>query len=206
MQNDFNQNLPPVSEASTVYSKTYELSGEETKSLDLRVEALALSGPSTSVVPTVQFSDDNSAWQDTKVYDALIAPGSIEKSVPAIKRYVRIKFVVTGAAPVVELSVFMQGRNTAPVAGQDEPIANVPLTANTEASYAIPMFTSKFLLKTRNGSPLQFCFKSGESNTTFVTLPVGSSGLWIDAVSYRGKTVYFRTTESGETAEILAIS
>lgn len=73
-------------------------------------------------------------------------------------------------------------------------IANVALSASTEGSYALPTGTNKVLFKLREtGIALQLAYISGESNTTFLTIPAGASKEIVD-IKGNGITLYFFAT------------
>lgn len=83
-------------------------------------------------------------------------------------------------------------------------IANVSvLLASTEYSYALPTSSQQFTIKLRaGGSPLQLAYTSGNSGTTYFTIPSGCSytvgGLDINNLV----TLYFQCPVAGQVAEI----
>lgn len=82
-------------------------------------------------------------------------------------------------------------------------IINVAVaTANTEVSQLLPTNTKSFILKARGNSKIQMSFISGDSGTTFVTIPKGA--VYTDDKFYTSLTVYFQTSNGGETVEIIA--
>lgn len=204
MQNDFNQNIV-LTEAGTTYSDWYELKEDEGASVDVRVNVTAIDGTGPSLVPTVQFSDDKVVMTDFKSLQAITTAVPRETTAPFIKRYARVKLVLAGTTPEATLEVFMQAREGKQTSA-DITIINTPLTASTEEPTAIPEWTGKVLIKARAGNAIQLAFAAGESNSVFISLPVGSGGLWFDAISLRGKTVYAYTTETGEVLEMLNIT
>ena len=82
-------------------------------------------------------------------------------------------------------------------------IANVSLaTADTEGSYAIPAGTKRIKFKLRAlNALLKYSFVSGESGTTYVTVPYGDIEEINDA-SLGGKTIYFQSPTASQTVEI----
>ena len=84
-------------------------------------------------------------------------------------------------------------------------IANTTLTADTEASYALPNFTVSFTIKARSTtSTLRIAVVSGETATNYITIPPGSGG-WSQEVKGRSAalTIYIRSNEA-DTAEIIS--
>lgn len=84
-------------------------------------------------------------------------------------------------------------------------VANVALTAATEASYNLPNFTVQFTIKVRSTTAtLQLAVVSGESGTTYITVPPGSGG-WTETIKGRAAalTLYFQSNET-TTAEIIS--
>ena len=80
-------------------------------------------------------------------------------------------------------------------------IVNVSLSASTEGSYALLAGTNKVLFKLRQtGVALQLAYISGESNTTYITIPAGSSKEITD-IKGTGLTLYFFAA-SAVTVEI----
>lgn len=74
--------------------------------------------------------------------------------------------------------------------------------ANTEYSQQLPTGTRKVLIKERaGGSTVQYCFTSGASNTTFMTLPPSTSK-YLEAAEIGGKTLYFQCADAGKVLEI----
>lgn len=86
--------------------------------------------------------------------------------------------------------------------GGQPTIANVSLTAATEGSYALLAGTNRFLIKLRaTNATLQLAFVSGESNTTYITIPAGSS-LEVTEIKGTAITLYLYTALA-QTAEIV---
>ena len=84
-------------------------------------------------------------------------------------------------------------------------IANVSVTlADTEYSYTLPDHTKKFTIKLRDiGAPLQICFVSGNSNTTYMNIGNGKS-YTEDHIKGKGNILYFRSTVADQVAEIIS--
>lgn len=82
-------------------------------------------------------------------------------------------------------------------------IANVAMTsANTEYSYAIPAGTSRYEIKLRAlNALLKLAFISGESGTTYITIPYGASYVEND-VKGGPITLYLQSPTASMTAEI----
>lgn len=84
-------------------------------------------------------------------------------------------------------------------------VANVALTANTEGSYALPNFTVSFTIKFRSTTSTgRIAVVSGETGTTYITIPPGSGG-WSQEIKGRSAalTIYIRSNET-DTAEIIS--
>ena len=83
-------------------------------------------------------------------------------------------------------------------------VANVAMaTLGTEYSYLIPKGTEKITFKLRDtGATLQFCFTTGETNTTFVTVPASGS-YTLEGIKFRGKTLYFESDTNTQVLEVL---
>lgn len=84
-------------------------------------------------------------------------------------------------------------------------IANIALTAATEASYALPANTRGFILKLRGYADLQLSFTNGTSGTTYVTVPRGTAFQQSELL-VSGLTLFFQTPVSGQVLELLAWS
>lgn len=82
-------------------------------------------------------------------------------------------------------------------------IANVTMTdANTEYSYAVPAHAKRFEIKLRSlNALLKMAFNSGESGTTYITIPYGASYSEQD-VKVGGRTLYFQSPTAAQTAEV----
>lgn len=83
-------------------------------------------------------------------------------------------------------------------------ISNLTLTlAATEYSYALPANTKKAVIKARGSNDLRFAFVSGETATSYITIPAGSQ-FATDSIYLRGQTIYIQCPgAAGEVAEIL---
>ena len=85
-------------------------------------------------------------------------------------------------------------------------IFNVTCTlANTEYSQALSANTKSFTIKARTFSDLKISFVSGESSTTYWSIPAGSSDTqYAQAKSFSGAvTVYFQSPNAGTVVEII---
>lgn len=78
---------------------------------------------------------------------------------------------------------------------------SVPL-AGTEVSQLLPANTKGFVLRARGKGKLQIAFASGQSGTTFLTVPPGAN--YKDENFYSSQTLYFQSSKAGETVEIIA--
>lgn len=82
-------------------------------------------------------------------------------------------------------------------------IVNLALTdADTEYSYAVPAETKKMLIKSRNTGDIKLAYVSGESGTTYITIPAGTSGKWIQGVNFFDLTLYMQSPVGSDVAEI----
>jgi len=77
---------------------------------------------------------------------------------------------------------------------------SVPLAA-TEVSKTLSASTKRFTIRVRGNSSLQLSFISGQSGTTFITIPHGCS-YTEDELNFSG-TLYFQTTKAAQVVEIL---
>jgi hypothetical protein len=93
---------------------------------------------------------------------------------------------------------------TANVSGSTNPsITNVALAASTELGIALPSGVRQYLVKLRDANAhLQISFISGNSATTYLTIPRGNYYADSD-LSASGLTLYVQTPSSGQTLEIL---
>ena len=84
-------------------------------------------------------------------------------------------------------------------------VANVAMaSAGQEYSYTFPAGTVHATLKLRSqNAKLQYCFVSGETDTTYITLEQNAT-LPIKDVSVGGKTIYFESPTASQTLEVLS--
>lgn len=86
-------------------------------------------------------------------------------------------------------------------------VANVSIAlASTEYSYFIPAGSRRFLLKARGNTTIQLAFVSGDSGTTYLTIPAGTFYSEGDLSLTLGKTIYFQSTQAGQILEIVSWS
>lgn len=78
-------------------------------------------------------------------------------------------------------------------------------SASNEYSQALPTNTKKIVIRSRGTNDLRLAWVSGETATSYITIPAGSS-FQLDGVWLRGATVYLRSSGASDTAEILAFS
>jgi len=202
--NDFNQSLS-FTEAQTLTSNTYQL-GPGVGAVLVELACSAIAGSGASLAVKAQFSTDGQTWVDDDTYTAISATGTSRFVTTKRYEYMRFSGTLTGTTPTATLRIHAE--ETQAVDSVDQPQAlNLTLTsANTEYSQALPVGTRKFLLKARGvGSSLKFAFATGTSGTTYVSIPAGSGGLWVDCGGAYGVTVYVQSPTAGEIAEFLAI-
>lgn len=82
-------------------------------------------------------------------------------------------------------------------------VANVSIvSANTEYSYTFPTNTKKFHIKLRDGQRLQLAYISGDTGTTYVTLP--AYNLYTEEnITLTSVTLYFQSPVGSNVAEII---
>ena len=82
-------------------------------------------------------------------------------------------------------------------------IANVTMTTgDTEYNYALPAGTQKVLIKLRGtGAVCKLAYVSGQSGTTYLTIPAGSSKT-IEGIKGTAMTLYFQSPTASQVAEI----
>jgi len=78
------------------------------------------------------------------------------------------------------------------------------ILADTEYQQALPANTKTFILRSRNKAQLKLAYVLGGTNTTYLTIPVGSS--FEDSQFYTGQTIYVQSTKPGDIIEIVAYS
>lgn len=89
-------------------------------------------------------------------------------------------------------------RSTTPV------IYNVTMTsADTEYSQELPAQTKKFTFKCRGEYDVKLAFESGESGTTYLTVP-SKQNYWDDNIRDASLTLYFQCATAAQVAEIVA--
>lgn len=75
-------------------------------------------------------------------------------------------------------------------------------TADTEVLYAIPAGTKRIKFKLRAlNALLKYCFTSGGSGTTYITIPYGDTEEINDA-KLGGQTIYFQSPSASQTVEV----
>lgn len=81
-------------------------------------------------------------------------------------------------------------------------LANTTMTsADTEYSYTFPAGTQKFRIKLRAlNALLKVAFASGQSGTTYITIPYGDDLVMEAKVG--GATIYFQSPTASQVAEI----
>ena len=83
-------------------------------------------------------------------------------------------------------------------------IANVAAaTKNTEYSYAFPANTKKFILRARQAADMQFSYTSGQSGTTYFSVPAGGIYEEFD-IKLSSTTIYFRFNKDTVTLEVVS--
>ena len=83
-------------------------------------------------------------------------------------------------------------------------ISNVTCTnANTEYSQALPANCKRFFIQLRTVKDLKVSFTSGQSGTTYFTVPAGGQYAE-DSLLLTARTLYFQSTTAGVVAEIVA--
>ena len=85
-------------------------------------------------------------------------------------------------------------------------IYNVTMTtADTEYSQALPANTRKFLIKCRTSFAIKLSFTSGQSGTTYLTVPADMT-YWEDQINVASITLYLQCATAAQVAEIVAWS
>lgn len=76
--------------------------------------------------------------------------------------------------------------------------------ANTEDSQVLPSNTKYFTIRSRNKGRLRLAYTSGGTNTSYITLPTGTS--FDDPNFYSSIELFFQTSKPGDVIEIIAYS
>lgn len=83
-------------------------------------------------------------------------------------------------------------------------IYNVSITlANTEYSQALSATTKRFTIKIRDIASLKLAYVSGQSGTTFISVPGGASYEEINLAGTGAITLYFQSPTASQVAEIV---
>ena len=200
---DLNQDISKNA-AGTTFSNVFETE-DWMRSVEVVAKLDTVSGSSPTLDITLQFSDDGQTFVDEDSMTQIVGTGTSRLNVALRYRYARLKFVVGGTTPVFTGSIRMTGSADDEVVDQPS-IANVTCTlANTEYSQAIPTGCKKYLVKARGANDINLAFTSGASGTTYVTIPAGSGGLWVDGSRVRGVTAYFQSPDAGAVVELLFV-
>jgi len=84
-------------------------------------------------------------------------------------------------------------------------VVNIPMPlANTEYNYPLLANTKQIMFKSRNNSLLKFTFAAGQSGTTFITVPEGSTYTLEGIDQTTSITLYFQSPNVSETLEIIS--
>lgn len=78
------------------------------------------------------------------------------------------------------------------------------ILADTEYSKALPANARRFLIKCRTLYDIKLCFTSGQSGTTYLTVPAGMS--YEGLIQPASLTVYFQCATADQVAEIIVWS
>lgn len=73
--------------------------------------------------------------------------------------------------------------------------------ANVEQSQALPANTKEFIIRTRGAGELKLAYTSGDSGTTFMTIPGRASHTVTQFFS--SQTLYFQSPVAGEIVELV---
>jgi len=92
------------------------------------------------------------------------------------------------------------------VTGAPNPrITNLVLTnANTEYSHNLQTNLNQLIIKARGNSTLKLAFISGDSGTTYITIP-NKACLNVSNIGFTGATLYIQSSANNEVAEILEL-
>jgi hypothetical protein len=77
------------------------------------------------------------------------------------------------------------------------------VSANTEYSQALSSSTKRFSIKLRGFADLKLAYVSGQSGTTFITVPGGSSYEEINLAGTTALTLYFQSPTASQETEII---
>ena len=78
------------------------------------------------------------------------------------------------------------------------------ISAGVEVAQALPANTKYFIIRSRNKGQIRLAYSLGGTNTTYLTIPTGSS--YVDEQFYIGATIYFQSTKPGDVIEIVVYS
>jgi hypothetical protein len=105
-----------------------------------------------------------------------------------------IRTFISGGSVTVDPTVLLGSTPT--LSNTSAPVAN------TEHSYTVPADTKRFILKARGSSAIKIAYVSGQSGTTYLSVPPGAS--YEEFGLKTGVTVYFQCSKASETVEILS--
>lgn len=74
--------------------------------------------------------------------------------------------------------------------------------SGTEYSFTLPTDTGEFRIRSRSNGKIQFAYTSGQSGTTFLSVPPGSSRTVNNLDLTSSLTVYFQSTKTTDTLEV----
>lgn len=81
-------------------------------------------------------------------------------------------------------------------------IYNLPMaSANTEYSQALPGTVKKFTVKLRSDAAFRLAYGAGETATQYLSVPKGCSAT-VDLIEFTAGTLYIRSPQAGQVAEI----
>lgn len=84
---------------------------------------------------------------------------------------------------------------------QSATIFNVSLdTADQQYDQLLPNETRKVLIRSRNGGDIKLAYADGMA--TYITIPAGSGGKWLEGVFLRGVTLFMKSALGSDVAEI----
>lgn len=78
------------------------------------------------------------------------------------------------------------------------------ISAGVEQSQSLPSNTKTFLIRSRNKGRLRLAYTLGGTDTTYLTIPTGSS--YVDDQFRTTVTLYFQSNKPGDVIEIVAFS